>query len=235
MMSELENSNNKNVASYRCVLSEYINETGRVPETRKYLNKKHKDRKRLVKQNKAAKTKKNNEKFIKILSNCHLSTDQTNILSRGLRFILSPQTKADCVRKQLLSDFDQFARRMRLRYIYYDEEKQKHPFYVKSDWITPVQPSVALETYLEEVKLQLAEIEITKPKNNLPQPEHKAIIKELREKSEINIKKADKGTTTVIMNKEAKIKEGLTQLNVEENYKPLEAPMVGETLTEPNN
>ena len=30
------------------------------------------------------------------------------------------------------------------------------------------------------------------------------------------------------MNKEAKIKEGLTQLN----YKPLEAPMVGETLTE---
>ena len=62
----------------------------------------------------------------------------------------------------------------------------------------------------------------------MPQPERKA-IKELRENSEINIKKADKGTTTVIMNKEAKIKEGLTQLNVEENYKPLEAPMVGET------
>ena len=82
------------------------------------FNKKHKDRKRLAKQNKAAKAKKNNnEKFIKNLSNCHLSTDQTNILSRGLRFIPSRQTKADCVRKQPLSDFDQFARRMRLGYL----------------------------------------------------------------------------------------------------------------------
>ena len=117
MMSELENSNNKNVASYPCVLSEYINETGRVPETRKYmyLNKKHKDRKRLAKQNKAAKTKKNNEKFIKNLSNCHLSTDQTNTLSRGLRFIPSPQTKADCVRKQLecVSDISTTTKRKR--------------------------------------------------------------------------------------------------------------------------
>ena len=40
-----------------------------------------------------------------------------------------------------------------------------HPFYVKSKWIpAPVQQSVALESYLEEVKLQLAEIKITKPK-----------------------------------------------------------------------
>ena len=97
LTSELENSNNKQVASYPCVLSEYINEIGRVPETRKYKNKKHKDRKRLAKQ--AAKAEKKNEKFIKNLSNCHLSTDQTNILSRGLRFIPSPQTKADCARK----------------------------------------------------------------------------------------------------------------------------------------
>ena len=116
---------------------------------------------------------------------------------------------------------------MRLQYIYYDKEEEKHLFYVKSNWIPPVQPSAALETYLDEVKLQLG-IEITKPKNNLPQPERKA-IKELRGNSEINIKKADKRTTTVIMNKETKIKEGLTQLNVEENYKPLEAPMIGET------
>lgn len=74
----------------------------------------------------------------------------------------------------------------------------------------------------------MRKIKITHPKNNLSQPELQA-IKELRENSEINIKKEDKGTTTVNLNKEEKIEEGLTQLNVKENYKPLETPMVGET------
>lgn len=92
----------------------------------------------------------------------------------------------------------------------------------------PVQPSVVLETYLEEVKIQLAEIEISKPRNNLPNKERLA-IKELKQNPNINIKKADKGTSTVIMNKEDKIHEGQIQLDVKENYKPLATPMVAET------
>ena len=41
------------------------------------------------------------------------------------------------------------------------------------------------------------------------------------------MKKADKGTSTVIMNKEDKIHEGQIQLeSVEENYKALSSPMV---------
>ena len=47
---------------------------------------------------------------------------------------------------------------MRLQYIFHGKDKEQHPFDVKSDWEPPVQPSVALETYLEEVKLQLANI-----------------------------------------------------------------------------
>ena len=35
----------------------------------------------------------------------------------------------------------------------------------------------------------------------MPKSEYEAIIRQLKENSEINIKKADKGTTTVIMNK----------------------------------
>ena len=64
-----------------------------------------------------------------------------------------------------------------------------------------VQHSVALESYLENVKTQLAEIKITtKPENNLSRNEVKA-LKELKNNPAINLKKADKGTTTVIMNK----------------------------------
>ena len=81
-----------------------------------------------------------------------------------------------------------------------------HPFYVKCDWNPPVQPSVAFETYLEEVKLQLAEMKITKPKNNLSCKEHEALT-ELKQNKDINLKKADKGSTTVVMNKTDKIRE----------------------------
>ena len=79
------------------------------------------------------------------------------------------------IKKQLLRDFDQFARRMRLQYIYHGEDKEPHPFHVKSTWNPPVQPSLALENYLEEVKIQLAEIKLTTPKNNLNPAERDAL------------------------------------------------------------
>ena len=70
-------------------------------------------------------------------------------------------------RPQLLADFNEFARRIRLQYIFYGQEREPHPFHVKSDWNPPVQASVALETFLEEVKFELATIDIKKPKDNL--------------------------------------------------------------------
>ena len=80
----------------------------------------------------------------------------------------------------LRKDYENFARRMRLQYIFFGEDNEPHPFHVKSNWIPPVQKSVALESYLEEVKVQLAEIQLTKPKDNLLNTERKA-LKTLRE------------------------------------------------------
>ena len=53
---------------------------------------------------------------------------------------------------------------------------------------------------MENVKTQLAEIKIIKPKINLSRNEVKA-LKELKNNPGINLKKTNKGTTTVIMNK----------------------------------
>ena len=80
------------------------------------------------------------------------------------------------------------------------KNREVHPFYVKSDWNSPAQPSVALESYLEEVKSLLAEIKITKPKNNSSCKKHEALTG-LKQNTDINLKKADKGSTTVVMNK----------------------------------
>ena len=62
---------------------------------------------------------------------------------------------------ELLRDFELFARRMGLQFIFHGQNKQPHPFHVKSNWMPPV---VALESYLERVKTQLAVIKITNPK-----------------------------------------------------------------------
>ena len=90
--------------------------------------------------------------------------------------------------KALLKDFTAFARRTRLQFIFYGIDKKPLPFHVKSNWEPPVQPSVTLQTYLEELKTQMTEIQISKPKNNLPTKEPLA-IKEMKQNPNINIKK----------------------------------------------
>ena len=67
-------------------------------------------------------------------------------------------------------------------------------------------PWEGLESHLENVKAQLAEITSTKPKNNLSRNEVTA-LKELKNNSALNLQKADKGTTTVTMNKIEKKEE----------------------------
>jgi len=76
-----------------------------------------------------------------------------------------PITRENLIRGQLLADFNQFARQMRLQYLFHREEREPHPFHVKSDWNSPVQLSVALETFLE-VKFELATINIEKPRQS---------------------------------------------------------------------
>ena len=54
-------------------------------------------------------------------------------------------------------------------------------------------------------------------------------LKELINNKEIILKKADTGTTTVVMNRENKINEGQKQLDDRNNYQPLDEPMVRDT------
>ena len=102
-----------------------------------------------------------------------------------------------------------------------------HPFYVKCDWNPLVQSSLAFESYLEEVKSQLARMKVTKPTNNLSCKEHEALT-ELKQNKDINLKKVDKGSTRVVMNKTDQIREVQIQIEDKHNYRPLSDPMVKE-------
>ena len=59
--------------------------------------------------------------------------------------------------------------------------------------------------------------------------EERKPITDLRSNSDIVIKNADKGSTTVIMNTKDKTQEGQVLLDNKNNYTPLTAPMVEET------
>ena len=61
-----------------------------------------------------------------------------------------------------------------------------------------------------------------------------AALQELKNNSAINLKKVNKGTTTVIMDKTNKKKEAEVQLEHTEHYKHLETPMMNTTQTKVN-
>ena len=78
-------------------------------------------------------------------------------------------TNENKMRRQFLRDFEVFGRRLLcLQDIFHGEDKDPHPLHVKGDWVQPVQRSVALESYLETVKTEIFETQLTKPKYNLP-------------------------------------------------------------------
>ena len=98
--------------------------------------------------------------------------------------------------QELINDLSKYARRI---------NEEPHPFHVKSDWD---QPSVALETFPEEVKYQIKQAE--RPKDNLPKGERNA-LKELSRGRNIVLKKVDiKGATTIIMNRKVVMQQKLS-------------------------
>ena len=120
---------------------------------------------------------------------------------------------------------------MRLQY-YFTGKKTN---LILSTWRrTAVQPSVALETFLEEVKLELASIEFDKPKDNISTGERQA-LKELSRNKIVILKKSDKGNTTVLMSRQDKLNEGQVLLNDSNNYRPLDKTMVETTTKKLNN
>lgn len=101
-------------------------------------NGKRKRRRKTAKQKRYNKEREANEKFLKNLSSHRLTDSQVSVLSKGLLFIPTPVTNEDEIKRHLIS------RRMRLQYIFHGNNKGK------SNLVPPVQPSVALESYLEK-------------------------------------------------------------------------------------
>ena len=213
------NLKTRNIISFKKKIKPYISKT-----------KARKIRRTKQKIEREKKLRQNNEQYIQNMSNERLSNEEISLLAKGLKFVPTQTKNEQTLRKQIMQDFNNFARRMRIRYIIANNKNKQHPFHVKSNWEPPTTQSVALESFLDEAKLELSEAPFEKIKDNLTKGERTA-LKKLKTNKKINLKKADKGTTTVVMNKEDKIKEGQVQLDNTDHYKPIDQPMVSGTAS----
>ena len=109
---------------YSCLLSDSLEVRGKGKANRRgnkaAKNRKRKERRKIKDKKRAVESRK---QYIKNLSNEQLTDKQITLLSRGLEFIPTPVTKENLIRRQLLVDFNQFARRMRLQYIFHGDWK----------------------------------------------------------------------------------------------------------------
>lgn len=159
------------------------------------------------------------------LSKTKLTEDQTTALSKGLKFIPAPRK---VLRQALHSSIAKFDRRIRISYFFASEETQvRKRFKLPSDWIPPYTPKVIAQK-LKELHKQVDEINLKIPRANLSAPLKKG-LKDLKDNPDIVIKPADKGSGTVIMDKDVYILEAERQFSNTKHYKSLDQPIYPQT------
>ena len=86
-----------------------------------------------------------NERYIQNMSNEKLSNEEISLLSKGLKFVPTPNSNEKTLRRQLMQDFNEFERRMRsidLNLYLQTTRNNRIPSIVKSNWKPPVTQSV---------------------------------------------------------------------------------------------
>ena len=142
-----------------------------------------------------------------------LSNDEFNLLSKGLSFYPTPRL-AD--KDEILDDLERYFRCLRLKEFFLDDEEQSDDddaqphFCPPSMWMPPKCGDAALENYIQkfraDVKQQLQVNQLKRCTDNLTSAERIA-LRRLRQRMDVVIKPADKGSAVVILSKKDYIKE----------------------------
>ena len=144
-------------------------------------------------------------------SNVTLTDNETQLLARGLGFCPSPR-HIDWT--EVTADCDEFARRLRITefFHHYTTDNQSDPFYPKSLWTPPTDRDDALNAHLIDVKPDLLTTKHRRIRDNLPKDQRRA-LRLLKQRHDIVIKSANKGSATVIMDRKWYLDECYRQLN----------------------
>ncbi|CAG2243420.1 unnamed protein product [Mytilus edulis] len=164
------------------------------------------------------------DKLVVNLSSIELTTSEEKLLSKGLNFCPAPATVNNL---QLETDVEAFARRLRLKEHFNRQQKKNlkeagmnesdyesdegdiciPKFKKKSKWNPPKSKNDNLESFITSVKAEVRSSISGKQVRNISKSESQAMIN-LKDRDEIVIKQADKGSAVVVMNKADYIEEG---------------------------
>ena len=90
-----------------------------------------------------------NRGYIKSLSRQNITDHEINVLSKGLKFIPTPLTKEQHIRRQLLQDFEQFVKRMRLKCIFHGQNNKQ------DSTLTAARLPGAIKNFIGATKFQI--------------------------------------------------------------------------------
>ena len=165
------------------------------------------------------------------LSGKNLTSQEIQVLSKGLTFVPQP-SRVDCFK--LKQDLKEFGRRVRLKEFFFHDptessDQMSEPivgdtrrFRNKSTWTPPKNRIPALEARLQVVEKEaLRMAKSVRRKDNLTSDEREA-ISNLRRRDDIVIKPADKRSTTVVLSREAYLAEAHRQLSDTKYYARLD-------------
>ena len=171
-------------------------------------------------------TSESNDRENKIvnLSDVTLSSEQENILKLGPKFCPTPLSLNH---NTLSLDISEGCRKIRLKELYYDENKEPSvtpKFYKSTGYSPPTGRNDALDAFCSSVKNKATCLVSEKNvKSNLQLPMRKALqqLRKLVFDRTIRISRADKGGAVVIQNTEDYISEGKRQLSNPLHYSQL--------------
>lgn len=152
-----------------------------------------------------------------------LTDTQKKLLGKGLTFVPTNRTtKQNAFR----ADLAQYHRRLKL-YTYFGPTPppQKRPFYTTSNW-EPANQKLpkSLTDLIQQDQASIEQLKIKEEKSNLTVEEEQA-LHNLKKRTDIIVKPADKGSAMVLMDRTDYEKEALRQLQNTEYYKPLSEPI----------
>ena len=139
------------------------------------------------------------------LSNHQLSYHEIQVLSKGLNFVPTPKI----LKEDIANSTQQMCRKMKLQeYFRYLPRFEKLPFTGKSNFSVEddkVDPTTV--EFIKKITTEVQNLHVKKEINNLSKFEYKALLN-LSKNRDIVIKKADKGSITVIMDRSTYLQEG---------------------------
>lgn len=161
------------------------------------------------------------------LSSKSLGQNEISLLSKGLSFVPKPpKINEDVISRSL----DEFGRRLKLTHFFSDKKSDakdpdKTRFVEKSDWVP--HPSLVPAKIQDSINEMKKEVDLINLKNSSPNltKQEKIALKNLKSDPQIIIKPADKGSATVIMDKQDYLTEGYRQLSNTMHYRKIGEPV----------